>query len=68
MVPWRASCSRRVKERVVGEVVGFGFVEEEEVDAGGAEGSEAAVEGGFGFGGGEERFCLRACCGAGCLG
>ena len=48
--------------------MGFGFVEEEEVDVGGAEGSEAAVKGDFGFGCGEARFLVGACGGAGGLG
>jgi hypothetical protein len=53
------------EEGVVGEVVGFGFVEEPEVDVDGAEGAEAAIKRGFGFGGGEAGLFGWASCSAG---
>ena len=56
------------QESVVLQVGGGGFVEEPEVDVVGAEGEEAAVEGGFGVGGGEGGAVLAARGGLGCVG
>ena len=66
MVP-SSSAWRRCRRVSSCEVGGGGFVEEPEVDVAGAEGGEAAVEGGFGLGGGEGGAVVVACGGVGCL-
>jgi hypothetical protein len=60
MLPFFASVFEKVQEGVVVEVLGGHFVEEPDVDVAGAEGEEAAVEGGFGLGCGEGGAVLAA--------